>query len=63
VESLSIPCVKNIGKIIKKIKLASTFKISGSYGSEFKKLLASTDKFLANLNKYSQNIILNVYFC
>jgi hypothetical protein len=36
-----------MGKIIKKIKLASTFKISGSYGSEFKKLLASTNKIFS----------------
>jgi hypothetical protein len=41
---------------------ASTFTSSGSYGSDFKKLLASTDKFLGNLNKYSQNIILIVNF-
>jgi hypothetical protein len=42
---------------------ASTFKSSGSYGNEFKKLLDSTDKFLGNLNKYSQNIILIINFC
>ncbi len=41
---------------------ASAFDPQGSYGSEFKKILASTDKLLGGINKYKTNIVLIVTF-
>jgi hypothetical protein len=52
---------------LKKIKLvlvvpASVFTAEGSYGSEFKKILASANKFLGGIDKYKNNMILLINF-
>lgn len=57
----------NMGKSLSKVKIlfmvpASVFSAEGSYGSEFKKYLQSSNKLLGGLNNYKDNIMIIITF-